>query len=264
MASLPSLSSSEPLLDLAMFDSEIKRKSFMNMDPDFDDLPTGSSISHSDTSRQLLTPFLYSKPGCSSVVSCLAQPDETVTVMRTAPTCQFRSRRVSEDSGLCHTPVLTPDLGSIEASPPSLSEKFRPIDVSPFKQVQDPSGAHTSIVPFKSLDCFRDLPTIPYEESAVAEGTSQDQNIYSCALNTSHLSSASLDSGGNKRPRSRREFPLRGVGGECIAEVSASSIDISQSTTDFTLLAAEWPLPPLHAPSERNITPGDKSDLEVC
>ncbi|KAF8531005.1 hypothetical protein JB92DRAFT_2854529 [Gautieria morchelliformis] len=255
-APLPSPSSSEPLLDFAMFNSEIKCKSFMNMDPDCDDPSTSSSISRSDTSYQPFSPFLYPKPGY------LPQPDKVVVA--TAPTRQLRLRPVSEDSGLCHTPVLTPDLDSIEAFSPWLSDRFCAVDMTPLEEVQEPSGpAHTSIVPFPSLDSFRELPIIPdtFEESAAAEGTCQDQISYSCALGTPHLSSASLDPGGNKRPRSQRDFSLRDVGGECTAEVSLASVDMSEST-DFTLLAVEWPLPPLQTPPEPDITLGDKSGLE--
>ena len=252
--SSPLLCLSETVLDLNL---ETRRRSFMNMDPDGDDPSTSSSVSRSDISHQRCTPSPYSNIGCSSVLARPTQPGKNVT-LTSVP--QSRAGCMSEGSGiLCQTPVLTPDLDSTEAFSPSLSDNLCDIQITN-------NHIHTkSILPFPSLDPSQERPIVPdiFEESAVEEGTSQDQIFYSSALGLPHVTSRSLDSGGNKSPKSQRKFSLPSVDGECIANVSIASVDMSESIADFTLLAVEWPLPPSLTSPESGIAHGDKPDLEV-
>ena len=130
---------------------------------------------------------------------------------------------------------------------------------------QDLSKIQTSIVPFPSLHASQASPTIedPFKETAVAEGASVDQISYSCARGLPLVSSVSLDLVSNKSPESHRKSSPRGVGGECIADVSTTSIDVPESIADFTLLAIDWPQPPCHISTEPDTTRGVKSDSEV-
>lgn len=253
---LPLLCSSEFVLDFTNPIRDMKRKSFINMDPDYDNPSSSSSVSRSDNSHQPPPSFPYENTDNLSVLGCCIQGDNG----QTPTSIPCRQSGLFDDLGmLCQTPVLTPDLDSIEDSSPLLSDSFCvAVDEHEHDFIQ------TDTVPFPTLRSSQECPPMPdlCEESAVEEGSSHDQIFHPCALESSPRS-VSLNSAGSNNPRSRRKFSLRGVGGKYLRDVSVASIDMAESLADFTLLAVEWPQPPGQTSLEPGSTSGDKED-EVC
>ncbi|KAF8588430.1 hypothetical protein K439DRAFT_632612 [Ramaria rubella] len=230
--------SSAPASDLDHPNLDVRRRSFMHMDPDCDDSSTSSFPSASDRCDPQSSPSIFYSGSGVSLSTC------------TQPSDQHLSQSTSVQKHLLNpnvTPSLTADTdsSSIAASSPSLSDPSE-VKANNLKLDYDSDQMKLSLVPFPCLNAPDPRIFVPdvYEESAVEEGTSQDQIFVS---SRSYVRSVIVESScigaGSISPSKKSS----GVGEESVADTSDGSMDVPESLTDLTPLTAEWPLPPQHS-----------------
>lgn len=254
-ASIPSFLSSVSSSNLEKCNPESNRRSLMYVDPGSDNLPISSSCAEAPNQRTSpSTPCHHSRNASINRKKLILPTHSSDLTLRVTQKPAVPPSLDEEFLTPNQTPTLTPDRDSIVAASPPLPGSCWGIGSSSADRhwssgrERDASG-----VPFPLFDSPASgesfMESDVFEESAVAEGTSQDVIFHSCAMQSSDISS---DYEGSVRsPSLESQHPLL-LGGDtdddagCILDTSNSNVapDISIGDTDLVPLTAEWPLPP--------------------